>query len=69
MGSGHYIPKYRSSGTGITNSQIYDDSGSTVTIGTGVVSSVLTRLEVLGGDIKVNGVTIGQGGLISSGPV
>lgn len=56
------MPRYTANGTGITNSQIYDNSGATVTIGTGVVTAVSTRLEVLGGDINVNNITVGRGG-------
>lgn len=62
IGTERFVPRYTTNGTGITNSQIYDNSGATVSIGTGVVTSVLTRLEVLGGDINVNNITVGRGG-------
>ena len=61
VGIQHFVPRYSASGTGIINSQIYDNSGATVIIGTGITVATPTRLEVKNGGILVDDIVVGRG--------
>ena len=56
VGTPNYVAKYTPTGTGINNSQIYDN-GTNIGIGTITPGA---KLDIVGGDILVNGLTVGR---------
>jgi hypothetical protein len=58
IGTTNYVSKYTPTGTGINNSQIYDN-GTNIGIGTITPGA---KLDIVGGDMLVNGITLWRWG-------
>jgi hypothetical protein len=58
VGTTNYVAKYTPTGTGINNSQIYDN-GTDIGIGTAIPGA---KFDIVGWDMRVNGVTVWRWG-------